>query len=270
MEDKIKECKKCGEMRLVSSYMAYDGKYVGNICRICRNARQYAHKKTKRGVVLTIFSSQKASSLRLGYKKPIYTSQELKEWLFNQPLFHELYDKWVESGYDRWVKPSVDRKDDYKPYAFDNIQLMTWRENNEKIHRDKTEGRNNKQSRAVLQYDLDGNFIKEYYSIAQAVRETQTHQSLLLSVCMGKRKTTNKSIWAYKDAKENINWDYHKSKTNVKRNAVEQLDLNGNVIRRFISIYQASKSIGSSTGCIYYACIKGKKITNGFKWRFVN
>jgi hypothetical protein len=46
--------------------------------------------------------------------------------------FYELYNNWIDSGYKKSDKPSVDRIDDYKGYSFDNIQLMTWKENNKK------------------------------------------------------------------------------------------------------------------------------------------
>ena len=42
------------------------------------------------------------------------------------------------------LAPSIDRKDDYKPYTFDNIQLTTWQQNKAKGHEDCKNGINNK------------------------------------------------------------------------------------------------------------------------------
>ena len=50
----------------------------------------------------------------------------------------------------------------------------------------------------VLQYDLNGNFIKEYSGIQFAARETKSQASLIHKVCNGERKKTNGFIWKYK------------------------------------------------------------------------
>ena len=112
-----------------------------------------------------------------------------------------LYNEWVTSGYDKYAKPSLDRIDDYKGYSFDNIQLMTWGENDTKGSLDVRNGINNKHSKAVLQYDLNGNFIKEYYSMAQAERETGVSHSNISNVCQHKRYliTSGGYKWEYKN-----------------------------------------------------------------------
>lgn len=47
-----------------------------------------------------------------------------------------LYNNWKNNNYNKDLTPSVDRINPYKPYLKDNIQIMTWAENNKKSHFD--------------------------------------------------------------------------------------------------------------------------------------
>ena len=54
-----------------------------------------------------------------------------------------------------------------------------------------------KYKRSVLQFDLDGNFIKEWSSQKEAVRETKI--SHIYTACKGIRNTAGGYIWKYKN-----------------------------------------------------------------------
>lgn len=56
-----------------------------------------------------------------------------------------------------------------------------------------------KMSKPVIQYTLDGEFIKEYYSITSAAQEVGCNPSLIMRVCQGKKKTAKGYIWKYKE-----------------------------------------------------------------------
>ena len=60
-------------------------------------------------------------------------------------------------------------------------------------------GANNNRARAVVQYDLNGNFIAEYETMTQADKETGVNASKISAVCRGKRKTSGGYTWKYKD-----------------------------------------------------------------------
>lgn len=90
------------------------------------------YNRSKKGVVSRLYGQQKTSSQRRGHNPPSYTKEELKEWLYKQPLFHRLYSNWEKSDYASNLKPSIDRVDSDKGYAFTNIQLVTWEQNNRK------------------------------------------------------------------------------------------------------------------------------------------
>lgn len=53
-------------------------------------------------------------------------------------------------------------------------------------------------SKSVLQYDKNGNFIKEYTSLMDAERKTGIHHSNIGKVCKGKYRTYGGYIWKYK------------------------------------------------------------------------
>jgi len=196
-----KECTKCKVIKSYESFYRDDRTKSGlqSQCKGCNNRYRFIYHRTKDGLIKGIYSNQINNSKQRTHKLPIYTIVELKDWLFSQKLFHELFDNWVNSGYKRELAPSVDRKNDYKEYSLNNIQLMTWSENRTKGHSDRKNGINNKRSISVLQYDLEGNFIKEYYSINQAQRETGVSTGSISIMCRDRRNKTGKFIWKYKN-----------------------------------------------------------------------
>lgn len=155
-------------------------------CNKCRALYCEAYRKTKVGLITSIYNSQKSSSKRRCHPAPSYSRVELITWCLSQSLFHKLYNEWVSSSYAMLSIPSIDRLDDYKPYSFDNIQLITWQENKKKGHLDEVVGRNKKKSKIVNQYDLNGNLIATYHSTRHASRVTGVRQSGISGVCSGK------------------------------------------------------------------------------------
>lgn len=192
-----KRCFKCKKEKPLSEFSKCN-RSKDKLQSKCKSCAKY-YKRTKKGVIVSIYSSQIRSSKDRKMDMPKYTKLEFQEWLLNNKLFHQLHKEWVNSNYDKKLTPSVDRKDDYKSYSFCNIQLMTWGGNNEKAYRDRRNGINNKNSKAVLQFDLNDNFVKEYYSIEQASRETGVNASNICQNCRSKaHKTIGGFIWKYK------------------------------------------------------------------------
>ena len=58
---------------------------------------------------------------------------------------------------------------------------------------------NNKLSKVIIQYDFDGNFIKEWSSAAEIVRTTVYGQGNICACCRGERKTAYGYIWKFKE-----------------------------------------------------------------------
>lgn len=57
--------------------------------------------------------------------------------------------------------------------------------------------RNNKSSKKVFQYDLNGQFIKEYPSAKEASRENGFSQGHISEVCRGEMKKYKGYVWRY-------------------------------------------------------------------------
>lgn len=85
----------------------------------------------------------------------------------------------------------------------DNFNLMTCKENNNwgtRIERFIKKIRNHKSmSKSVLQFDKNGNFIKEWPSISEAARITNMSAGTIVGCCKGRRKTYKGFIWKYKE-----------------------------------------------------------------------
>ncbi len=160
--------------------------------------RYKKYRRTKRGFIVSIYNNQKLNSIKRNHPSPSYSLDELYEWLLNKTGFEILFNQWVKSDYNKWARPSIDRLNDYKPYTFDNIRIVTWNDNYLRSCSDRKNGFNNKQCKAILQYDINGNFIKQYHSAQFAFRETGISQGNISQVCKGARGKAGGFIWKYK------------------------------------------------------------------------
>jgi hypothetical protein len=158
---------------------------------------KYEH--TKKGLTSRIYRAQVKNSKYRNHVCPNYTLNELRDWMYKQDIFNELYYNWKKSKFKHYLRPSCDRINDYLPYSLDNIQLKTWGENHDRYFNDVINGINTKQCKAVLQYDLEDTFIKEYYSIQQAERETGIHHINIIKTCKGQRNHAGGYYWVYKN-----------------------------------------------------------------------
>ncbi len=168
-------------------------------CRSCtnRNRAKYPQVADKTyhtigGRVSVLYTSQVSRSNKYGWESPNYTRDELLDWVTSQENYEQLFNDWKDSGYSRDKSLSIDRLDDYKPYSFDNIRLVTWEENNQKGRADKVTGINTKGLTPVRQLDLDGNVIAEYHSIMAAQRQTGVNNSHIYNACKGYRMMNGK------------------------------------------------------------------------------
>ena len=151
-------------------------------------------------IVKVIFTDQVERTRLKDLPKVQYNLDELMEWVFNQENLESMYDFWIIKKRAKDYKLTIDRFNDYDGYNFKNIRLLFWCLNNEKGCRDRVIGINNKQSKAVLQYLLDGEtLVKEYHSVSNAAVSTNSHTGQIAAVCKGRRNTHNGYIWKYKN-----------------------------------------------------------------------
>jgi len=171
-------------------YLLYET-YMKTDIRLLQNTNKY--RKTLKWVITNIYSHQKSRSINRWFSI-WYSLKELQEWCSSNDKFVELYYKRLENP-TRWNKPSIDRKNCFYWYTFDNIQVMTSLENKIKWDKEKEVIR----WKPITQYDIYGNKVKDYKSIKQAVKETWCWQWLISSCLSWKRNHTWWFIWKYQN-----------------------------------------------------------------------
>ena len=193
----IKKCDACHQLKGITDYYKQKiGKGgLENVCKVCADKRSTKYIRTKDGLVSRIYASQRANSKTRNDQPPSYTKEELKEWIFSQDNFTELYNNWVKSGYATLQSPSCDRTNDYLPYSIDRLKLMTWEENCKKSYLDKINGINNKQLKSVTGIDIISNKERKFYSMSQASRITNIPISNISKVCSGERFQAGGYVW---------------------------------------------------------------------------
>ncbi len=200
----MKTCTKCKTTKELSEFTKEKHTFKGS-CKKCKALEAKEYRKTKNGLFSSIYNHQISNSKKRCHRSPSYKKEELKDWLFSQKLFNTLYDEWVKSNYDTNLIPSIDRKDDFLPYSIDNIQLTTWKENNNKYKTNRT-----KALKIVRKLNKDGSLLKEYSSIKEANSETNIDKSSIIRCCKNKQNTAGGYLWKYK---EENNEGYNESKS---------------------------------------------------------
>lgn len=184
---KNKNCPTCKTVKAIDRFSKDATRPDGfrGACKDCTNESDTKARRTKDGLAAHIYKRQKQSSKKRGHPQPSYTKVEFVKWCLDQDKFHGLYADWVSSDYSKWQVPSADRLDDYKPYSFENIQLVSYQYNFDKGNKDRKEGRNNKISKGVNCYGMDDMLIKKYPSIRSASRDTGISSGSIGNVCRG-------------------------------------------------------------------------------------
>jgi len=183
MSSKI--CRKCIKRKDANDF----GKHRA-VCKTCTNkikkVQNRRYNRTKEGILTRIYGDQKKNSIRRGHPLPTYTKEELGKWIFTQKKFNALFDRWVRCGYKSDAKPSIDRKNDNKPYTLENIRLTTWRDNNLKAYSDHRKGKLKYDQKIAIKFSLTGKYISTYTSYRKAEEDNNIpRKSLSLGVKRG-------------------------------------------------------------------------------------
>lgn len=179
--------------------------------------------------------------------KCLITAEELKELWFRDKAY-------------LMKKPSIDREDNDGNYTFDNCQYIEWRENAEKA--------NDLKRKAILQYDLNGIFIKEWKSINDAARKLKIDKSFICRAIKLKHNYVFNSIFRYKTNKtvlKKININFK-----LKTKGITQYNIYNKKVAEFKSLKEAEEITGISSNSISHCLRKKQKTASGFIWRYKN
>ena len=190
-----KQCAKCGIVKSTEFFPKYprskDGFY--SYCKDCEKKIKAEYnlkrKRTFMGVSGKIYNHQRYNSKKRGHALPNYTLEEFRVWFKEQPNFQMLWDNWVASDYDRWKKPSCDRNKSKLPYTFDNLTLMTWKENADNANQEMKKGVFTSLIKKVIATNVETGEETEFISFAEASRVLNIDPPQISFSCSGYRKT---------------------------------------------------------------------------------
>lgn len=136
---------------------------------------------------------------------------------------------------------------------------------NSNIHNNPFPTRIFKNKIGVLQYDLDGNFIKEYESLTLAAKENNLLISHISNCINGNRSCTGGYMWKSKTGEIKYKIDAYKTRPKRARKVLKY-DTAGNFICEYESMEEACKAANISRGTLmkYIA----SKSYNEFIWKF--
>ena len=195
------KCSKCKTIKELSDFPKDKTTKKGYkaFCKDCASAMTLKWGRSEAGVIIKAWHHQVQHSITRGHQPPKYTREEFVEWMLNHPSFTRLFAEWVESGYIKDVRPSVDRLDNSYGYSFDNIRLVTFRENYMQYHNDKVSGIEKGDCKAIRKITKDGEVVGEYFSVAEALRQhgKKPNNARISAVLTGSRKYYLKHRWEY-------------------------------------------------------------------------
>ena len=151
--------------------------------------RVQRYRNTMKGFLTNTYSKQRERNKQRGHGPLPYTLKEFHDYAKGLQNLEELFNKYIESGREKDLYPSFDRIDNSKGYSLDNIQLMTWAENNAK-------DRHTHRAIAVEQWSKDRTtFIASFASAREASDSTGVQRSKISNVCSGLRKSSGGYWW---------------------------------------------------------------------------
>jgi hypothetical protein len=181
-----KICTTCGlEKPLSEFHIANDLKdghcYHCKECKSNYDKNYYGNEPWKR----TLIGIKQRCENPNQHKFPIYGGRGIKCLITEE----ELKTLWFRDKAYLLKEPSIDRIDNDGNYCFSNCQYIEFDENSIKDR-----------SKPVLQFDKQGNFIREWESGTVASKTLHIQHSSISDCCnSGKQKTAGKFIWKFKN-----------------------------------------------------------------------
>jgi hypothetical protein len=123
----------------------------------------------------------------------------------------------------------------------------------------------NYKNKKVYQYDLNGNFIKEYKSTREAARQLSISHGNITRCCNKIAKHASGFIFSYKQEKQGI-----VSRPNAVKLPIMELDSDGNTIQEWNSLMDCSRDTKIDNGNLSRVCNGKLKHIKGRIFKFKN
>lgn len=218
-------------------------------CKTCAEL----HRKHPVRKLYELYNSEVKNSKGGKHPAPTYTKETLVDKYLYDSEFIKLYKGWSNNSFSKWHAPSIDRIDFKKPYTMSNIQLMTWKENNDKGAEER--------SVPVDQYTLDGEFIKTFSSVAEAVNTLDNgYSSGIYHVLNGDTHTYKGYRWTKHGEKlvmreKNTNWSKY-----------DQYTMDGKFIQTFNTASEAMNAVNGGLPGLSLVITGKIRYYKGYRW----
>ena len=127
--------------------------------------------------------------------------------------------------------------------------------------------KNNSQyaNKSIIQYDLNGNFIKEWISLKEIQKTLGFCSRVLIDVCKERKISACGFVWRYKTSNYLLKIEI--PKVSIKRLLI-QYDKKMNIINEFKSLMDAHKTTNVSRTAISNNLSSLSKSAGGFIWKY--
>lgn len=209
--------------------------------------------------------------------KTINPKNRLKDHIYESYRTRNYRCSWIKSLLDKNLKPifkivevcPLINFEDREAYHISLYNFCELTNSDERGQGNKNRKREliqngNYRNRKVYQYDLNGEFIRDYKSVREASRQLSITHANITRCCNGIVKHASGFIFSYK--KETIE---PISRPNAIKMPVIEIDSEGNVINEWVSIMDCSRKTGIDNGNLSRVCNGINKSVKGRFFRFV-
>ncbi len=141
------------------------------------------------GVIQKLFTTLKSNGSGKNLPPLTFTRLELINWVFGQEKYLPMYLSWEASDFDKWLRPSLDRLDTSLGYSFNNLELVTWRENHTREAL--------RHCKPVTLTNLRGEIVEKFLSKKEAAEVWDISHSSLGESIRNKRLFRGFAYWSY-------------------------------------------------------------------------
>ena len=125
-------------------------------------------------------------------------------------------------------------------------------------------------TKTLCQYDLEGNFIRYWKNAGEASKTLNIDISSIKAAALGNQITAGGYIWFRLNGIDNFEERFEKYLLSSQCCEIEEIDKEGNIIKKYKSSNQAEKELGFSYNDIKRVCDGEKKSTHGRFFQYSN